>query len=146
MPPSVRRLLAAFAGVLVAISVVVLADALVARAFPLPADLDTRDAARAKAALAAVPARALALLVAGWAIAAGAGAFVAVRLTPGRRIGLGLVVAGFLLASTIANLVALPHPTWVWPVALLLIPAVGWLGARAGTDPPSGGRPGQAGA
>ena len=134
MPSTIRRLLAALAGVAVAVGVVVLVDTAVGRAFPLPRGLDTQDRAQVQAALAAVPAAAIALLVAGWALAAGAGAFVAVRLAPGRRAGIGLVVAGFLLLSTVANLVALPHPAWVWPAALLLIPAAGWLGARAGAD------------
>lgn len=133
MSPGVRRVLAVVAGAVVAVAVVSLSDGLVGRAYPLPEGTDMRDAESMRAAFAAMPLPAMLLLLAGWALAAGIGAFVAVRLTADRRIGAGLIVTVILLLATLANLAALPHPVWMWPAAIVLVPLVGWLGARAGS-------------
>ena len=37
----------------------------------------------------------------------------------------GMIVAVFVLVATVANLAAIPHPTWLWPAAIILIPAAG---------------------
>jgi hypothetical protein len=134
MSPLLRGVLAVLAGAAVAILVVSLADLLVGRIYPLPPGTDMRDAASMAAAIAAMPVAALLLLLAGWAAAAAAGAFVGVRMTAGRYVWIGLIVTGLFLVATISNLAALPHPVWMWPAALVLIPLCGWLGARAGAS------------
>ena len=135
MSPLLRGVFAVLAGAAVAILVVSLADLVVGRIYPLPAGTDIRDAESMAAAIATLPTTAMVLLMVGWAVAAGAGAYVAVRATAGKRIGAGLVVAALLLLATIGNLAALPHPVWMWPAAIVLIPLVGWLGARAAASP-----------
>jgi hypothetical protein len=59
---------------------------------------------------------------------------VATRVSGGHA-RYGLVVAALLLIATIANLRALPHPTWLWAAAILLIPAAGWTVSRASARP-----------
>lgn len=132
MPLVVRQLVALLAGVVSAVVVVSLSDAVVGRAFPLPVGTDLHDAASMRAAMEAMPAAAMLMLVAGWALAAGIGAYAAVRLAPGRAVLLGASVVAILLVATIANLFALPHPAWLWPASLVAIPAAGWIGARMG--------------
>jgi hypothetical protein len=73
----------------------------------------------------------LIVLLLGWVTAAAAGAFVATRLSPGWGRTPGLIVTALLLVATIANLVAIPHPPWIWAGAIILIPAAGWLATRA---------------
>jgi hypothetical protein len=135
----VRRVLAVLGGCVAAVMVVVLSDLTVGSLYPLPSSeaLSTPEAARA--AIAAVPLSALVLLVIGWALAAGVGAFAAVRLGPDRRMPLGLVVAALLVLATVANLAMLPHPAWMWPASLVLIPLLGWAGARAAAVPAAHG-------
>ena len=128
-----RRVLAIVAGVVTAMIVVSLADLVVGMLYPMPVGTNVRDAESMAAAIAALPTIALALLTVGWALGTGVGAFVAVRLTPERLLSVGLIVAVVLLLATISNLLALPHPGWMWPAALVLIPALGWLGAHAAT-------------
>jgi len=42
----------------------------------------------------------------------------------------GMIVAIFVLVATVANLAAIPHPAWLWPAAIILIPAAGGLATR----------------
>ncbi|HEU4747327.1 MAG TPA: hypothetical protein VFS56_02415 [Gemmatimonadaceae bacterium] len=70
------------------------------------------------------------LLLAGWVLAAAAGAYVAARLATRSAAMHGLIVAGFDLVATVANLAAIPHPAWLWPAAIVLIPLAGWIAAR----------------
>jgi hypothetical protein len=59
------------------------------------------------------------------------GAFIAVRLSGERLRGAGLAVVAFMILATGANLLVLPHPGWVWPVALGAIAAAGAAAAWA---------------
>lgn len=131
MAPVLRRSLSIVAGVVVAMAIVASVDALVRSIHPLPAGFDLSDPARMREAIASIPLSSLLLMVAGWALAAGAGAFVATRLTPDRWVLAGVIVAGLFLASTIANLALVPHPFWMWPAALIAVPVLGWAGIRA---------------
>jgi hypothetical protein len=133
MSPLLRRVLAGVVGAVSAVAIVSLSDALVTRAYPLPAGTDTGNSESLAAAIQGMPSAALLLMVAGWGLAAGVGAFVAVRLSAERRTGIGFIVAGILLLATIANLAMLPHPRWMWVAALVVVPLLGWLGARAGS-------------
>ena len=132
MHPLIRSALVLLGGVVVAVLVVVLADALVGSIYPLPAGIDPDDKARFTEAIAALPTPAFVLLVAGWAFAAGVGAYLAARLAARSRVVHGLIVALFVLVATVANLAAIPHPVWLWPAAIVLIPAAGWVAARLG--------------
>jgi hypothetical protein len=134
MPPFLRNIVAVLVGAVVALAVVSISDLVVGSIYPMPAGTDMRDAESMSAAIAALPASAMVLLVLGWAIAAGIGAFVAVRISAGHRMGIGLGITGLLLLATIGNLAALPHPVWMWPAALVLIPLLGWGGARAASS------------
>lgn len=133
MPPLLVRILGVVAGVAVAMGIVLLVDGAAHRLSPPPAGLDTSDPDAVRAALARTPLAALALMVLGWTVAAGVGAFVGSRIDPRRQPGPGLVVAGVFLAATIANLAMLPHPAWMWVGPLVLVPLAGWFGARAGS-------------
>jgi hypothetical protein len=135
MPPLARNVLAVIAGAACAFAVVVLTDVLVGQLHPLPHGLDSTDREAARAAVASVPAGILLVLVTGWALAAGVGAFCAVRSSASRAPTAGLVVTGILLLATMANLAMIPHPVWMWPGAMILIPLLGWLGVRRGVAP-----------
>jgi hypothetical protein len=130
MHPMIRSALVLLAGVVVSVIVVVLMDALVGRVYPFPAGSDISNPESLRQAIAALPVAAFALLVVGWALAAGAGAYVAARLATHASAIHGLIVALFVLVATVSNLAKIPHPVWMWPAAIILIPAVGWLATR----------------
>jgi hypothetical protein len=130
MHPTIRSALVLLAGVVLAVLVVMLADALVGMLYPLPAGTDMNDQESLRRAIAAMPASAFALLLSGWVLAAGAGAYLAARLAT-RSVALhGMIVSVFVLVATVANLAAIPHPSWLWPAAIVLIPAAGWMATR----------------
>jgi glyoxylase-like metal-dependent hydrolase (beta-lactamase superfamily II) len=130
MHPQIRSALVLLAGVVVALVVVMLMDAVVGRVYPLAAGTDVSNPEGFRQAIAALPVGAFVLLVVGWALAAGAGAYVAARLATQARAIHGLIVALFVLVATLANLARIPHPTWMWPAALILLPVAGWAATR----------------
>ena len=129
MHPTIRSALVLLAGVVVSVLVVILADMLVGTLYPLPAGTDMNDQESVRRAIAAMPRPAFLLLLAGWVVAAGAGAYLAARLATRSAALHGMIVAFFVLVATVANLAAIPHPTWLW-LAIILIPAAGWLATR----------------
>ena len=132
MHPMIRSALVLLGGVIVSVLVVLLMDAVVGRIYPLPPGTDMGDPERFRQAIGALPVGAFVLLVVGWALAAGAGAYVAARLATHAAAIHGLIVALFVLVATVSNLARIPHPVWMWPAAIILIPAAGWAAARLG--------------
>jgi hypothetical protein len=130
MNPTIRSALVLLAGVVAAVLVVVLVDTLVGSMYPLPEGTDLNDRASMRAAVAAMPASAFALLLGGWVVAAAVGAYLAARLARRSPALHGLIVAIFVLMATVANLADIPHPMWLWPAAIILIPAAGWAATR----------------
>src|SRR5687767_10795441 len=122
MHPLIRSALVLLGGVVIAVIVVSLMDGVVISIYPLPAGTDPRNPESLRPAIAALPATAFLLLVAGWALAAGAGSYLAARLATQSAATHGLIVALFVLVATVANLARIPHPLWMWPAAIILIP------------------------
>lgn len=108
MDPTIRSALVLLAGVVVAVIVVTLMDTMAGR----------------------TPTAAVLIVLAGWVLAAGAGSYVATRLATRSRPIHGLIVALFVLVATVGNLAAIPHPVWLWPAAIILIPAAGWAATK----------------
>lgn len=130
MHPTIRSALVLLGGVVVAVVVVIVMDALVGTLYPLPPGTDLNDQHSMRSALAAMPTLAFVLLLTGWVLAAGAGADLATRLATRSAALHGFIVAGFVLVATVGNLAAIPHPVWLWPAAIVLIPLAGWAATR----------------
>ena len=130
MQPTIRSAVVLLGGVIGALIVVSVMDAVVGHLYALPAGTDSNNPESLRQAVAALPTAAFALLVVGWALAAGAGAYIAARFAAHARAIHGLIVALFVLVATIANLARIPHPLWLWPATLILIPAAGWVATR----------------
>jgi hypothetical protein len=126
MPATIRSALVLLAGVVAAVVVVMLMDGIVGRIYPLAPGIDLRNPENMRQAIAALPAAAFVLLVVGWALAAGVGAYIAARFATHARATHGLIVALFVLVATASNLARIPHPVWMWPAAIILIPLAGW--------------------
>jgi len=130
MHPMIRSALVLLAGVVAAVLVVMLMDGVVGSIYSLPSGADPKNPERLRQAIAGLPAAAFLLLAAGWALAAGVGSYVAARLAAHDHAIHGVIVALFVLVATVANLVRIPHPVWMWPAAIILIPAAGWAATR----------------
>jgi len=126
MPAGLRRLLAVFAGLGVALGITFAVEALTSHLlFPLPPGTDPYDAESMKATMAPLP-RAVLL---GWALSAVAGGWVAARVG-GRPRQPARLVGVILLAVAIFRLSSFPHPTWFRVVGVLLFLPAAELGAR----------------
>jgi hypothetical protein len=135
MQPMIRSALVLLGGVVAAVLVVTLMDGVVAAIYPFPAGTDLKNPESFRQAVAGLPTAAFLLLVVGWSLAAGVGSYLAARLATHARVIHGLIVALFVLVATIANLAKIPHPTWMWPAAIVLIPLAGWGAARLAARP-----------
>ena len=132
MHPWIRSALVLLAGVVVAVVVVSLMDGVVISIYPLPAGTDMNDPESLRQGIAGLPVPAFLLLVVGWALAAGAGSYLAARLARQSPAIHGLIVTLFVLVATVANMARIPHPIWMWPASIILITAAGWGAARLG--------------
>ena len=135
MAPTIRSALVLLGGVVAAVFVVILMDTLVGNIYSLPAGTDPNNPDSLRQAVAALPVTAFLILVAGWVLAAAVGSYLAARLATHARLVHGMIVALFVLVATIANLAKIPHPFWLWPATIILIPAAGWAAAKLVTRP-----------
>jgi len=138
MQPTIRSALVLLGGVIAAVFVVILGDTLVGNLYSLPAGTDSSNPESLRQAVAALPVAAFVILVAGWVLAAGVGSYLAARLATHARVIHGMIVALFVLVATVANLAKIPHPLWLWPATIILIPAAGWAAARLVVRPTAG--------
>jgi hypothetical protein len=129
--PWLRGLAAIIMGLIVAFVVTFGIEWINTLMYPLPPGTDLRNPAAMKAAMAALPAAALVIVLAGWFVSALAAAWIATRIAQGSAVP-AVVLGALLLAAAFGNLMLFPHPVWFWVVALLLYPTAIWLGARAG--------------
>lgn len=110
-----------------------------AQVYPLPDGIDLADRSALVAFVEELPTGAFVFVIAAWAAGACGGAATARLLTPGRGIRPACVVVTFLLLATIANLVQIPHPAWMWPAGIAVAPLFGalgmWLTASRGESP-----------
>jgi hypothetical protein len=110
--------------------------------YPPPPDLDASDHEAMGAYIGELPVGALLVLLVGWAIASGAGAWVAARVAGRAPITHGLIVGGWFLAGAIMTMMMIPHPVWMMIAAVAALSGCSYLGARvAATTPPARATP-----
>jgi hypothetical protein len=127
----IRYILSTLAGVLVAVAFVFVIEFGSHMIWPPPAAVsDPSDKDALRNAVAAMPFGALASVALAWITGAFAGGFVAARLS--RKAVPACGVGGLVALSAIGNLMMIPHPSWFWIVALVLVPAVTLGAARLG--------------
>jgi hypothetical protein len=116
------------AGLLVAFVVVMGAEGVNSRIYPLPPGVDLSDTNAMKQFVASLPSSGFLLVLAGWFFGALLGGWVAARVVRRSPMAHSMIVAGLLLCGGVANMLMLPHPAWVWVVGLALFLAGGYAG------------------
>lgn len=131
MNPTVRKVLAVIAGVVVAVCTISLVEWLGHQVYPLPAGLDPmNDPDGFRAYLEAVPLGAKAFVVAAWTLGAFVGAFVGIKIAKGSS---GLIVgfvSGFIILGIAVNATMFPGQ---WPMAaigIVFVTVAAWFAAR----------------
>jgi hypothetical protein len=100
-------------------------EALGNQMYPLPPGTDVDDVASMKQAIASLPATAFLMVLAAWVSGAFVGAFVASQISGRTKRWPGIAVGLLVLAGSISSMLALPHPIWIWALAIVLVPAAG---------------------
>lgn len=129
LSPVARSGIAVVAGLIIGGLVVAVVESANVFLFPPPPGLDYRDPEALGAYTATLPFAAFAVVGAAWVLGALAGGALAGRLG-GARADVDGGIVGLLLATAgVMNLLAYPHPAWMWAPALLTVPAA-WYAAR----------------
>jgi len=97
--------------------------------FPLPAGFDHHNPEAVKA----LPMGALVALVVVWGLVAFAGAWVAARLAPMGKLAFSLSIGLTGLVAAVAIMLTIPHPVWIWVVAVVEFLPAAYLGATLAT-------------
>ena len=108
-----RTVAAVVAGIVVAFATVMLIDTLNHALFPPPEGLDFSDPDAIRPYLATLPMGAFLLILASSVVAAFVGTLLACYIGRGNPLVYGGGVGGLVLAATIANFIAIPHPLWL---------------------------------
>lgn len=124
----VRKILGIFAGVVLAMVVMIGLEMAGHAAMPPPAGLDPADPEDLKQMVASASLAAKAWVVFAWFAAAAAGGWVARRLS--RADWAGWVIAGLILVGGIANIMMIPHPLWMQIAAVVAPLLGGWVVTR----------------
>lgn len=88
---------------------------------PMPQNA-ANDPEALKEWIRSLPTSAFLIVIAAWIVGGFAGPFTARSVAANKSLRPPLIVAGLFLLSIIANLSMIPHPIWMWPAALLLVP------------------------
>ena len=96
--------------------------------YPIPDTVDPNDRQQINEWINALPTLAFLIVLASWAIGCFVGAWTARRLTPLRSLFPAIIVALLFFGATIATMVMIPHPWWMWPAGIAACVIFGGLG------------------
>jgi hypothetical protein len=89
-----------------------------------------KDREAIRALLAAAPAGAFLVVVAGWILGGVAGGWVTARLAAQGSAAHGLVLGALLTLAGVANNLMVPPPLWFWIASLVVLMPAAYVGAR----------------
>jgi hypothetical protein len=107
------------------------------RLFPLPAGTDPEDAAAMNAAMAAMPAKAMILVLVGWFIGTIGASFMAARFAAQFKSLHGMLMGLIFLGGAIMTMRQIHHPLWFWIVGIIIFFPAAIIGTSLAT--PRGG-------
>lgn len=128
-----RRILSVLAGVVVGWVVVSLGEMLQHQLFPPPEGLNVKDKEAIKAYAENLPDAAFAVLLGVWLCSALLGGLVAGKLGQPEGMRSALLTGAILLATSILNMVLIPHPVWLMVCTVILYLPFAYAGGRLGT-------------
>lgn len=120
MKEVIRNTLAAMAGALTGMLLIIIAEVIASRLFPAPEGAKFGDPAMTEF-LKNLPGTALAIVLAGYFAAVFGGGFVAGRLSLTQPRRQSIMVALLFAFASFLNLRAFPHPAWFWAANFAVI-------------------------
>lgn len=125
-----KNILGIVAGVITGAVLIAVVQLIGHQVVPVAGAPDMNDQEAMREFVKALPASALWVVIAAYAIGSFAGGAVAAYLSRGHRIRHALVVGGVLMLAGLMNLLNIPHPVWFWVVSLLVYLPAAWMGGR----------------
>jgi hypothetical protein len=129
----IRRILAVVLGIALAIAIVAAVEALGHVIYPVPADIDWKDAAQVESYLGTVPTGAFFFVLAAWWLGTFGGGILACLIAREKPSLYSTIIGGFILAATVFNLISIPHPFWFSVTAVIGIAVMSYLAGLVGS-------------
>jgi hypothetical protein len=126
----IRKLLAAVAGIAVAMLAIWAVESLGHLVYPPPADIEFGDPDEVRAFMATLPVGSILFVGAAWAAGAFLGTLAGASLSRTKPLPYAVLVGGIVLAGAITMLLIIPHPWWFTISAPLAIIVAAFLGMR----------------
>ncbi len=123
----VKKLIAIVFGILVAIGVIFILEAIGHLLYPTPPNLVLEDPQKLKEAIASLPLPEFIIVLIAWMSGAFLGAFGAMLFARSGQFWLGGVVTLFVFVAAVSNFFFVAYPAWFEIVAVLGIPLASWL-------------------
>jgi len=102
------------------------------RLFPLPPGTDPEDTAAMNAAIAAMPGKALVLVLVGWAIGTIGASFMAARFATQFKSLHGLLMGLIFLGGAIMTMRQIHRPLWFWILGIAIFFPAAIVGSSFG--------------
>lgn len=125
-----RKISAVFLGLLVSVLTVTLVEWVSHQVYPLPPDLDFKDAEKVRIYVSSLPLGAFLAILLGWLLGTLTGGLAACRVARDNPVVFACIIGALMMAATVANLMMIPHPTWFAFAAIGVIVAGTLLAIR----------------
>lgn len=127
-----RNIFALVFGVVLAVILIMIVEAVGHAIFPPPTDIDFSDRAVLAEYMENAPVGALSSVIVAWAIGTFFGGLLACFIARNRPFVFAAAVGGVITLAAIATMVQIPHPTWFAVVSIAAIALSTWLASRTG--------------
>jgi len=140
----IRSVLAVVAGVIVAVIVVGVVEAIGHAIYP-PPEIDLSDSEALQAIIAKLPVGAIAFMLVAWGLGSFAGGLTAAGIAGRAHTAHASFVGGIQMAFGILTILMIPHPLWFVIASFAIVIPSAWLGAQLAKlirpSPPAGPQP-----
>lgn len=128
-----RNVLAAVAGLVVGIALMMAVQLAGSKLYPLPPGLEpSSDSDAFRQHVNNLPIAAILIVLASYFAGVFGGGWVASRFSATCHWRQGIIVGVFFFAASLADLLSFHHPVWFWITNLAIVPVAGWLGLYFG--------------
>ncbi len=130
MKEIIRNTFAAMVGAVTGVVLISMLQIFSQRLYPLPAGLDPANKEAMGEFIRTLPATAMLLVLASYAIGVTVGAWLAGKLSHNADRRQAVMVTILFVAASVMNLLAFPHPLWFWVANFAVVIGGGWLAVR----------------
>ena len=127
LTPMIKNTFSILFGILVAIGVIFIFEALGHVIYPTPANLKLENPGQLQNIIAHLPVGNLLFVLLAWVLGAFTGAFGAMFFAKSRHPALPGIVTAFVFVAAVSNFFFVPYPRWFEICAIVTVPLSGWV-------------------